>query len=311
MGMTYVDAVLDTLSIVEFHVSSEYDLDFEAVIRSVSKSPTYAFMPEPGRLTVITDHDGVRDFYAAARDEFTPIASRIMTHVAGDWYEFEENVPTRCVLEDDRMVTLNTAMIFPNAGDGIQGEFLWQRLEEELPELHVPPELGALGPLPTVRLRNARIHELYLDRLRSGKVDEIMSSLAEDCLWAVRSYVQEGEAGPMIKAEGRSEVRDVLEAWTQTFEVQNLAVLTRVATEWYVFAEELYTVEIKTGPLTGELRRFRTAVIYPIGGSGAIQGALGYGTDLVEADSPVPDFGRISWVSEGVEDDLCLPETAS
>lgn len=308
---TYVDAVLAARQTALGHLVTEYVDDLEATLATVTKHPTYAFMPEPGRMTVITDPDGVREFYVESRKEFKPAVSRLLTHLASDWYEFLENAPTRYVVGEDRVATLNTVTLFPSAGDGIQGEFLWERAPEDDPApLPVPDELNPTATIPTVRLRNAKVHERYLTALREGRIDDIMDLLAPEPLWAVRSYAPDAGPAPMIKAEGREQVRELLQDWCDLFEVEHISVLSRLATEWYVFADELYTVTVRSGPLAGQLREFRNAVIHPISRNGAIQGALGYGTNLAEPSARSQnEVGKISYLRQGYTDTLGEPTT--
>jgi hypothetical protein len=309
---SYVDAILDSMHAAEAHLPTEYQDDVDLTIATVTpRTPTYCFMPEPGRITVITDPVGVREFYISSRLDFRPMTSRIMTHIASDFYVFQENVPTRRILADGSYATINTAMVFPNAGDGIQGEFLWERYpgEEEAPA--VPSELGPLVDVPTLKLRNAKIHERYLQRLRSGNSDAVAETLADDCLWAVRSYLPDAEERPIVKAEGKAQVLEVLGAWHEAFELERLSVLTRLATEWYVFADELYTVRPKSGPDAGELREYRKASIYPIGRGGFIQGELGYGSELtVPSERSEREVGAITWPRPEFTEDLCEPTWA-
>jgi hypothetical protein len=306
---SYIDAVLGSCETALGHLVTEYVDDLESTLATVTARPTYAFMPEPGTMTVITDPDEVRQFYIDSRKEFKPAVSRVMTHIATDWYEFLENVPTRYDLIGSRDSTLNTVVLFPNAGDGIQGEFLWERAPADDPApLPVPEELNPTGVIPTVRLRNAKMHERYLDTLSAGRIDDVVTLLSRDSLWAVRSYAPDAGPAPMIKAEGREQVREVLEAWSALFEVERAAVTTRLATEWYVFADELYTVKLKTGPQVGQRREFRQAVIYPLNRDGLIQGALGYGTEMVPATARANmKVGKISYLREGYSDTLCDP----
>lgn len=306
---TFVDALMNAMQTAEVHLASEYVDDLGATLDSVTATPTYAFMPAPGRLTVITDPSGVRDFYVNARSVFEPMASRLFTHLAGDFYEFQENVPTRKLVAENRLVTINTVNIFPAARDGIQGEFLWERYPGQEPAPSVPENLGPADNIPTLKLRNAKVHERFLDALRFGDVDRLTTLLADDCLWAIRSYLPDCDEMPLMTAVGRGQVIALLKRWLAFASIERLSVLTRLATDWYVFAEELYTVRFNRGPNAGSLKEFRMASVYPIGAGGIIQGALGYGTDLVE---PSPrsqrEVGAISWVQEGsFEDDLMEP----
>lgn len=306
---TYIDAVLESCETAMGHLITEYVNDLEWTLRTVGSNPTYAFMPEPGTMTVITDPVGVKQFYVDSRQEALPSVTRILTHVSSDWYEFLENAPTRQVVKERRDATLNTVTLFPKGVGGIQGEFLWERAPEDDPEpLPVPEGLNPAAVIPTVRLRNAKVHERYLDAVRGGRIDEMLSWLTPDALWAVRSYALDAGPAPMIKAEGRDQVAEVLRAFNAIFEIERIAVTTRLATEWYVFADELYTVRLKTGPDAGERREFRQAMIYPLDRNGQIQGALGYGTELIQATSRANmEIGPVSYARDGYTDTFCEP----
>jgi quinol monooxygenase YgiN len=313
--LNFVDTLLASRQAFLGHLDTELKDDPEATMATVRNPPTYAIahsvgVPGTERMVAITDHDGVREFYAAADERIKPTGVRVVTNVSSDWYDFMENVPTRHFLREDRYVTMNSVVLVPRAGDFIQGEFLWERSPEEgepQPQ-DVPEELGSRGVIPTVRLRNAKVHERFLDAVRAGRLDDAMAFLDTEPLWAARSYAPDAGPAPLIKAEGRDQVRALLEAWTAVFDVERVSVLTRVATDWYVFADELYTVTVKSGPLTGKRREFRQAIFYPVSPDGVIQGAMGYGTDLVEPSSR-SDFevGRISYARDGFADTLCEP----
>lgn len=306
---TYIDAVLGSCETALGHLVTEYVNDLDLTLSTVTATPTYAFMPEPGTMTVITDSEGVRDFYIKWRKTELPAVTRILTHVSSDWYEFLENVPTRYEVEEDRVSTINTVTLFPSAGDGIQGEFLWERAPEDDPTpLPVPAELNPSGVVPTVKLRNAKLHERFVEALADGRVDNAMALMSPTPLWAARSYAADAGPAPMIKAEGRDQLRQFLTDWCGLFQVNRVAVVTRLATEWYVFADELYTVTLKTGPEAGQQREFRIAAVYPVNSAGLLQGALGYGTDLAEATSRANmAVGQISYLRDGYTDTLCEP----
>jgi hypothetical protein len=308
----FVGAMLSAMRVSETHLASEYLDDLEATLDSVTEMPTYVFMPEPGRVTVLTDRAAVRKFYVDSRQAFRPQASRILTHLAGDWYEFQENMPTREIIGPGRLATLNTVNIFPRAGDGIQGEFLWERygVDDEVGVPEVPAHLGPKGSLPVDRLRNAKIHEEFVKLVAADETDAAVRALRHDCIWAGRSYLANAVACPIVKAQGREAVRLALEAWKQHYSIDQVSVLTRFATDWYVFAEELYTVRILGGLQAGETREFRKACVYVISGGGLIQGEMWYGTDLtIPTAGRRPSVGRISWCRSGFTDDLCMPSS--
>ena len=92
----------------------------------------------------------------------------------------------------------------------------------------------------------------------------------------------------------------LLTSWFEAFSVEGISVLTRLATEWYVFAEELITLRPKSGPKAGRLLECRKAAVYPIAPGGRLQGQLGWGTDLTDArESLDREVGGIRYLQDG------------
>jgi hypothetical protein len=307
----YTPGIAEVMATAEGHISAEYVGDLEGIMASVSRSPTYAFMSEPGHVATVTDIEGVRRFYLESREQFIPMASRMLTHIASDWYEFFENVPTRKIVSSGELLTMNNVVMFPKASDGIQGEFLWERYGSDATSEESSPDvgLGTVHGVPLRRLSNANIHEALLQRLRNGEPQHLGAMFDETCVRVGRNYASDAEDQPLVKAEGRGPVGETFTAWFNAYDVVAISVLERLATEWYVFAEELYTVRRRQGRLAGQLCEFRKASVYPIGGNGLIQGELGFGTALIEVgDRSVREFGAVSWTRVGeFVDDLCRP----
>lgn len=157
-------------------------------------------------------------------------------------------------------------------------------------------------PVPLQAVRNLKIHADHLARLSSGCIDDIVASLSEDCIWAVRNYLPDRDTSPMMKAEGPAAVRSYFEKLMDTWEFEEISVLNRLVKDWYVFAEELYVARARSGAERGKRKQFRKASIYPITQAGRIQGELGYGTDLTDAASASRSpVGRPFWFEPGME----------
>ncbi len=285
---SHVEAVLQSLKTSEGHVNAEYVDDLTGTLASVSREPRYAMMPEPGRVAVITDNDGVVKFYNDSREAFTPGASRMVAQIATDWYVFYENVPTRLTKADGKVHTLHTTTLFPKAPDGIRGEILWERyVTSEAPSGLLQLE-GAAAHVPGVKVRNLDVHEQFLGALVRGDRERIAALLDDNCIWAVRSYLPDAAAKPMATAQGAREALSLIDRWLAAYTLERVSVLNRLVTEWYVFAEELLVVGEKGGRGRPRRRQYRKASFYPISPAGRIQGELGYGTDL-EARAPSAD----------------------
>jgi SnoaL-like domain len=284
-----LDAALASIATAERHIETEYQDDLTLTLATVTaEHPRYAMMPTPGRIEVVTDSAGVRAFYESSRAIFKPAALRIRTQIATDWYFFLEGVASRRDTRTGEEFTINTVTLFPAAPDGIVGEFLWERHEAPPGSSAGPAAHGARTDLPVAAVRSLTLHDELLDALRAGDLEALTAPFAEDFLLANRSYV----AGPpMVKGEGRAAARDYWDAFLRTYRVEDVAVVNRNATEWYVFAEEALTVSRRD--VADGSEQFRVAVFYPLTANGRIQGELGYGTDLAPADTArSPALGR-------------------
>jgi SnoaL-like domain len=284
-----LDAALASIATAERHIETEYQDDLSLTLATVTaEHPRYAMMPTPGRIEVVTDSDGVRAFYENSRAIFRPAALRIRTQIATDWYFFLEGVASRRDTATGEEFTINTVTLFPAAADGIVGEFLWERHEAPPGSRQAPDARGARTDLPVAAVRSLALHDALVQALRANDLDALVAPFAEDFLLANRSYIA---GSPMVKGEGRGAARSYWEEFLATYQVEDVAVVNRNATEWYVFAEEALTVARRIGGDRAE--QFRVAVFYPLNAEGQIQGELGYGTDLAPAAGGVrPALGR-------------------
>jgi hypothetical protein len=312
---THVDAILASRQNFMRHLDAELRDDLDETMATVTNHPTYAIAQNDSglvtdRMVTITDHGDLRVFYAESFKAVKVAASRLVTNVSTDWYEFVENVPTRYHVSENEYRTVNSVTLIPRDGDRIQGEFLWERASD-VEEPAAPPVSGELHPsgtIPTVRLRNAKVHQNYLDALSKGRVDDALRHTGSGPLWATRSYGPDAGRAPLATADGRDQVRRLLESWCELFDVERVSTLIRQTTDWYVFAEELYTATVKKGPLAGEHREFRQAIFYPMSPDGLILGAMGYGTDMVApSNGSDREVGRVSYTSGEFADTVCEP----
>jgi hypothetical protein len=294
-----LDATLDSIETAERHISTEYQDDLSLTLATVTRTdPRYAMMPTPGRIEVVEDGEGVRRFYEESRAIFQPAALRIRTQIATDWYFFLEGVASRIDKETGEEFTINSVTLFPAAPDGIVGEFLWER--HEAPDLGPsvrPP--GARTAVPVDSVRSLALHDRIVVAFLAGDAAALAASFAEDFLFANRSYLP----GPsMVKGERRAAAEEYWTAFFAAYEVSDVAVLNRNATEWYVFAEQALTVRARAG---GETKLLRSAVFYPLAADGTIRGELGFGKDPepVSAGRP-PGLGRAFYGRDDYTDPL-------
>ena len=296
-----VEATLASVATAERHISTEYQDDLSLTLATITADePRYAMMPEPGRIEVVVDSAGVRSFYESSRAIFQPAALRICTQIATDWYFFLEGVASRRDTRTGQEFTINSLTLFPAARDGIVGEFLWERHEAPAGgAAPLPTAPGARTDVPVAAVQSLEIHDAMVAALRDNDLEALVAPFAQDFLLANRSYIG---GPPMVRAEGRTAARAYWEAFLNAYDVHDVAIVNRNATEWYVFAEQAVTVSRRDGG--GDPRQLRTAVFYPLTGA-EIHGELGYGTELgpAPADRP-PALGRAFYGRDDYTDPL-------
>lgn len=295
---TCVDALLRSIGTAESHIRSEYVRDLAGTMATVGALPHYALTAEPGVVAVISGRADVAAFYETAHRVAVPQASRFLTQIATDWYMFVENMPTRRLMADGSLRTVLTATLFITDSDGIKGEFVWER----------PPSDAATeadqASLRPGSLASVTLHEALLAGICDGDMTVIGSLCAANCTWADRNYLSEAGGGALLQMHGDAATSSYFAQWHDRYRPERVSVLNRQATDWYVFAEELWVV--RTGG--GQRQQLRKAVIYAVDSAGKIQAALGYGTDL-EAPSVMADLwvGQAFWPASPSEtgDGVC------
>jgi len=197
-----------------------------------------------------------------------------------------ENMPTRTWVADGSLRTAHTATLLVTGSDGVKGEFIWER-----PPSQGTAEAGTASP-PMGSLRSVSLHEQLLGAVCNDDTAALRSLLDGECTWAERNYLSDAEGGAILELHGEAAAIDYLAAWHQRYRPERVSVLNRQATDWYVFAEELWIVR----PDDDGRRQFRKAVIYPVDDAGRIRGAIGFGTDLEVTSSMVDHcVGQAFW----------------
>jgi hypothetical protein len=286
-----LDAVLHSIHACEAHIRSEYVHDLAGTMATVSARPHYAVTAAPGVVSVISGREGVAALYEAAHHSAVPEASRFVSQIASDWYMFVENVPTRKWVPDGSLRTVHTATLLVTDGEGVKGEFVWERPSCETAPAAAQPALP-LGPL-----RSVGLHERLLGAICEGDRDSLVSLLDPGCTWAERDYDDDVEGGAILELRGAAAAAEHLATWHARQRPERVVVVNRQATDWYVFAEELWILR----PEDGSRRQCRKAVIYPVSPAGRVQGAIGFGADA-EAPSAFSDIaiGQAFWPEPAV-----------
>lgn len=290
-----VEPLLQSLIKTERHLVSEYGTKMEGVMDTIGAYPHFAMPLKPGEMARISGRDAVEAMYKASTANAEPKASRIISHVASDWYVFIENVPTRHWVAEDALKTVQTVTLFVTDDDrGITGEYAWQR---HYATGEPAAGDGGLVPLPDRVLANLENHERLLAALCGGDSKALGILITPDCTWATRDYHHDVVGGKLLKLEGIDAVAEWLPRWHAALCPTHVSVLNRRVTDWFVFSEELWVVR----PEYGQPRQCRCANIYPLADDGRFEAALGFGLEI-ENIAPSADrkLGSPYWAEPGV-----------
>jgi hypothetical protein len=261
------------------HIAAETSTDVDNICSTIAGDVFFAVPVRtragqelrPG--TVLSGPEQVRGYYESRSGSYVVRESAQVKSLTTDWYVFNESAATLLgtgmvgdVDATGREWVVNSAVLFPAAADGIRGEICATRL---------PMDDVIRGTLPTAppgrsSLDAERAHGALLDRFaeaaRRGDWPAAAAEMSEGHTLAVR--VDALNSAPSVQsATGRDASAACLPAVFGAAE--DLTLMVRIATEWYVFAE--YLVE-----LGGASRRI--ALTQPIE-DGKVIGTFGYGRD--------------------------------
>ena len=286
-----------SLFTVRSHVAAETTADTDRICATVSRDVFFAVPHRtregnaiaPG--TVLTSHEAVRDYYAGRAGAYVVLDSRQLKSTARDWYVFNESAatlrgtgPIGAVDATGREFVVNSAVLFPTASDGIRGEICVTRHPFDDVVRGTAPALPALDPsFPERERQHAILLDRLLEALRDDDLSAIVGLLSVGHTFATRldararppgtaaangSAAADGGGTRVETGGGREAAGKALAAIFGP--MQDVALATRFATDWYVFAEYVGRLE------STEIRRF--AAIHPIE-DGEITGTFGYGRD--------------------------------
>lgn len=270
-----------SLFAVRYHVVEETAEDADAVCATISKDVFFA-VPNRTRAgneippgTVLTTFDQVRDYYAGRLDSYAVLDSRPLRSIAGDWYVFNDSAATLrgtgAVGDTDATgaeFVVNSAVLFPTADDGIRGEICVTRhpfddvVRGTAPIL--PPETTSH---PAREMRNSGQLDELVDALLANDEKRVGALLAPMHTVAARLDDEQGKASISTAKTRDDGVRFLLATFAGA---RDVAIISRIATDWYVFAE--YCVDLGGGRIR------RLAATHPIE-NGLFTGTFGYGKD--------------------------------
>ena len=263
------------------HVAAETTANTEAICATVSRDVFFAVplrtqegnQIPPG--SVLTSYDEVHDYYAGRADSYVVLDSKQLKSIAGDWYVFNESAATlrgtgRIGDTDasDSEFVVNSAILFPTADDGIRGEICVTRHPfEDVIRGVVPPPAPNDAAFPAHEMSHTALLDRFVGALRAGSEAGVGSVLSQGHTLAIRLDAVDGT--PSVEtASNRADAQKILNA--QFRDASDVAVVSRIATDWYVFAETVAELD------GGTVRRF--AAIHPIE-NGELTGSFGYGRD--------------------------------
>ena len=269
------------------HVAAETSADTDQICATVSQDVFFAVphrtregnVIPPG--TVLTTYAQVRDYYAGRAGAYVVLDSRQLKSTARDWYVFNESAATLRgtgqIGETDatgREFVVNSAVLFPTASDGIRGEICVTRHPFDDVVQGTAPALPTLDPsFPERERQHAILLDRFLLALRGGDPAAISGLLSPKHTFATRLDALEPGAAVAVdtRVETGSNRGDARKALAAIFEpMRDVALATRLVTDWYVFAEYVGRLE------SGAVRRF--AAIHPVE-DGELTGTFGYGRD--------------------------------
>jgi hypothetical protein len=260
----------EAVHIARTHVFAETSTDTDYICSTISHD-VYFGVPVRTREgnqipdgTVLTTYDQVRGYYEGRAGSYVVLASAQLKSISTNWYLFNESAATLRgtgmighVDATDREWVVNSAVLFPTAPDGIRGEVCVTRY----PFVDiVTDDVDAPAP-PSDPRTYLPLREIEHDPAR------IAAELRSSHSMAVRLDDTSGNQRVFTATTGA----DAESAFAQMFgDVRDLLLVTRLATDWYIFAEYL-------GQLPdGSIRRL--ALTHPVE-NGQLTGTFGYGRD--------------------------------
>jgi hypothetical protein len=273
----------ESVLIARSHVAAETSTDVDAICATISHD---VFFGVPVRTregnelapgTVLTTYDEVRGYYSGRAGSYVVTASTQLKTVSTEWYLFNESAATLQGTGDiggvdasGKEFIVNSAVIFPTALDGIRGEICVTRFpfnDIVLGTVQASPPPPGAAHLPLCELEHCALFERFITALRRGDMAAVAAELSETHTMATRVDDPAGEH-LVHQATTRSDAAAAFAAMVHG--AQDITMLTRIATDWYVFCEYLMPIE------GGGVRRL--ALTHPVE-NGKLTGTFGYGRD--------------------------------
>lgn len=248
----------------------------------VAEGPyAYTIMPEFNpdgtvRAPALTTWDDIREAYEIVRGRSDLLSSEPLVEIRGTWYTFHEAVSTGWVKGTPEPSSgVETLALFPvSTAKGITGELVWPRLPGLLLGRGDAPNDSPTDPREQ-RRQTLKLHDRYIDAIRTADVDALLDTLNDDVQGAVRDYVN--DTGTLIELGGKEAHRAFYGALFDKYEVQSVDLLERVVQDWYVFAELRLNVVSRDDP--DSRLAFHIAEFLVLAKDGRFIVRIGHGTD--------------------------------
>lgn len=222
-----------------------------------------------------TSIDGVRNQYEGLRSQLEIHGWEPIIEVRGSWYTMWSGVSNIKTVSTGNIAKGQTAVLFPVGGDGILGE-LQIGVVGRYPDGTAPRDDGKL---PVRRLGALHEHEDYLQSLRRGDVDAVMSAWRDDAALAIRDYNY--DESKLLNVGGAQQIREYFTKLFGRYKVIDIQIVNRVIDTWFLFAELYWIVEDRK---TGRKFDFCTADLTSLDEDRKYWVGTGAGTDPIESD---------------------------
>src|SRR4051794_34854171 len=274
----------ESVVIARAHVAAETSTDVDAICATISHD---VFFGVPTRTragnellpgAVLTTYDEVEGYYSGRAGSYVVTASTQLKTVSTDWYLFNESAATLegtgeigGVDATGREFVVNSAVIFPTAPDGIRGEicvthYPFNDIVASTVQTPPPPAPGR-AHLPALEMDNCALFERFITALRRDDTTAVAAELSDPHTMAVR--VDDFQGKPAVHS-GSSKADAVAAFEALRHGAEDITMLTRIASDWYVFCVYLMPLE------GGGVRRL--ALTHPVE-NGKLTGTFGYGKD--------------------------------
>jgi hypothetical protein len=224
--------------------------------------------------------DEVRQRYEELRSDLEIHGWEPMLEIRTGWYMMSQGVSLLRVAKTGQMRQGETVVMFPVGVDGILGELQVGTVGRMADGTEPPQE----ERLPLRRLAVLSEHNEYMEALRNGDVDRIVSQHKDGAAVAIRNYLTDESS--LLNVAGLDDIRAHYTALFEKYRVLDIDLVNRVAETWYVFAELRWIVEERA---TGRKLEFCTADLNSIDPERKYWVRTGAGTDPVASrEHPLP-----------------------